>query len=377
MAESKLEELLKKEGASGGKVAPSGQTTTLKTSLEQELQADDDALAKDLQRTRAEEIIAARNVRISQLRAHTLNHVTEVSREREPGAVMTGGRGKEWLTDLAQGLLEKGMDPAIVGRIVDYLIGAGQFPMVGLPSGGAPAQGMSFADMREMFKMGQESVQNNGGGTDPEIKEYLKKIAEGQANAQTEAIKSLVEEVRKIKNGEGNGKPATKMVFLEAGAEAKKDEDGIVYVTKTKYVTAPAAPGTNIEELRENNRAAERKLELEESRKSREMWGETIAKTVESVAGVGASLVAGGVIAPKGAAAKAKDPIEYFKCTGCGFEIPVTPGAPQITCPQCKKIFFAEGSPLAKAAAAIPTASPAASPPEPEVAASLESQEAT
>ena len=158
MGESKLEEILKKEKPGVDK--PPIDQPDLKTTLERELEGEDSELAKELQRTRAEEIIARRRMAIERMRVGQASQDT--------GRKQTQERGKEWLTDVAQGLLERGLDPSVVGRTIDYLLGNAQSPMIGLPGANAPAQGMTFTDMKEIFKMGQE-----GNRTDPAITSIL------------------------------------------------------------------------------------------------------------------------------------------------------------------------------------------------------------
>ncbi len=311
MAESKLEEILKGEKPAGAK-PPIGQPEPLKSALEKELEADDAALAKDLQRTRAEEIIATRQVRINQLRTHQLNQDGGGARAQDPSVSRGPERGKEWLTDIAQGLLDKGMDPSIVGRTIDYLLGTAQFPQVGLPGAPAPAQGMTFTDMKELFKMGQEANR-----TDPAIAAILEKLTGKITALESNAAHAVP--------------PKTNYILVKADGSIQEIEAGKPIILEPKPVLDQ---GKALEVVKEDNRHSERMAEVQNDRWFKEQMADTLGSIPEQLGEGLAGQIAGRSLGVGDSSRRVA--LEELECPGCHTKIPIyDETTSEVECPHC------------------------------------------
>lgn len=311
-SKSKLETILKNEPSGGGKPPP-GQPD-LRTTLERELEGEDSELAKELQRTRAEEIIARRRIAIERMRAGQV--------VQDTGGGKTPERGKEWLTDVAQGLLERGLDPSVVGRTIDYLLGVAQAPLVGLPGAPAPAQGMTFNDIKEIFKMGQEASK-----TDPTIAAILDK---------------LTSKVQALEDRKPPEAPARKSyIFLKADGTVEEIAADRPLILEPKPASSEGKP---LEEIKEENRHAEKMAELTTEKDYKTKVANTLAELPERIGrGIAGQIAEQGEEEKGGAAASS---MEYLTCTntekGCNYSIPYPPDAIQIRCPKCGMVYKRE-----------------------------------
>ena len=327
MADSKLEAILKNEKPSGDK-SPVVQPD-LKTTLERELEGEDSELAKELQRTRAEEIIARRRVAIDRMRAGQPG--------QDGGQRQTQERGKEWLTDVAQGLLERGLDPSVVGRTIDYLLGNAQAPMVGLPGATAPGQGMTFTDMKEIFRMGQE-----GNKTDPAIAAILDKLTQKISDIES-------------KNTRYESPPKTHYVLVKADGTIQEIESGKPIILEPK-----PASGEPLEVVKERNRHAEKMEEIGVERSFKEKLGEAVE---EIPVNLGKGWAAENALRQRQGAPPSpteKESVLSFQCKNpkCKATIFVPPDAPpKIKCAKCGMVYQSEETPE-------PAPSPSAPPPE-------------
>lgn len=310
---SKLEGYLVKQQETKQGEKPPDTPQDLKTTLEKELDGEDSELAKELQRTRAEEIIARRRIAIERLRAGQ-------AVLQEPGAARTQERGKEWLTDVATGLLSRGLDPGVVGRTIDYLLGISSGPMVGLPGAPAPAQGMTFTDMKEIFKMGQESNK-----TDPAI---------------TSMLQRLTDKIEAIEHRPAPAPPEKKsFIVVKADGTFDEVEAGRPIILAPKV---SAGGGEPIEVVKEKNRHQEEMARLEAEKKYNDQKAELLASIPEKI---GRGLA--GQIADKGGGGDAvanEQKMEIFKCQNleCGKEFQIPRDALKIQCPYCKDIYNRE-----------------------------------
>jgi len=326
MADSKLEEILKKE-THGVDRTPDGQPD-LRSALERELEGEDSELAKELQRTRAEEIIARRRIAIERMRAGQAAPDTSGSRAQE--------RGKEWLTDVAQGLLERGLDPNVVGRTIDYLLGNAQSPMIGLPGTAAPAQGMTFTDMKEIFKMGQE-----GNRSDPAITAILEK---------------LTQKVTDIENKYLSREPSTKTnyVLVKADGSIQEVESGKPIILEPKPVT-----GEPLDVVRERNRHAEKMEEIGTERTFKQTLGQAVEEIPVNLGKGFAAESAQRKGKPATSPPAEKGSLNSFQCKKCGATIFVPPDIPpQITCAKCGTVYQSEETPEPPAPSPSPSAPP-------------------
>ncbi|MDP2730335.1 MAG: hypothetical protein Q8O55_07625 [Dehalococcoidales bacterium] len=313
-SKSKLEDVLKGEKGAGSKAGQTG-SVELKSALERELGAVDEELAKELQRTRAEELIERRRMAIERMRGGQA--------AADAGGGKPEGRGKEWLTDMAQGLLERGMEPAVVGRTIDYLLGNNSFPSVGMPGNGAPQGGMSFTDMKELFKMGQESNKS-----DPNLAILLERLT------------NKIEAVEKIASAPRNEQARPRTAFIV------KSDNTLEEVPLDRPILLEAKPiagGKSIEMLKEENRHAEEVERLKTESKYKVSVAETLASIPEKIGRGLASQAMGEeeeVVAGARSAAKTIE-TEVFKCTDeqCGKEFNITKGALKVQCPYCATIY--------------------------------------
>lgn len=328
MPESKLEEILKKENRGVDK--PSNGQPDLKTALERELEGEDSELAKELQRTRAEEIIARRRIAIDRMRGGQVGQDTGSSKIQE--------HGKEWLTDVAQGLLERGLDPSVVGRTIDYLLGTAQAPIVGLPGAAAPTQGITFNDMKEIFKMGQESNR-----TDPAIAAILEKLSQ---------------KITDIESRNARPDPPTKLnyILVKADGTIQEVESGKPILLEPKLAT-----GQSIEVVKEQNRHDEKMEELKTDRDFKEKLGEVVE---EIPVNLGKGWAAENALKthPEASTSSSvgKESVNSFQCKNpkCKATIFVPPDIPpRITCAKCGTVYQSEETPGTEPA---PTPSPEA-----------------
>ncbi len=314
-SKSKLEDVLKGEKGAGAKASQTG-SIELKSALERELGAVDEELAKELQRTRAEELIERRRMAIERMRGGQA--------AADAGGGKPEGKGKEWLTDMAQGLLERGMDPAVVGRTIDYLLGNSSFPSVGMPGNGAPAGGMSFTDMKELFKMGQESNKS-----DPALASILEKLTN-----KLEAVEKLAAAPRNEA-----ARPRTAFIVKSDNTLEEVPLDRPILLEPK-----PAAGGKSIEMIKEENRHAEEIERLKTDKDYKTSLANTVASIPEKVGRGLASQALGEEEDEAGAGAGAaarKIETEQFKCTEatCGKEFAITKGALRVQCPHCGSIY--------------------------------------
>jgi len=317
-SKSKLEDVLKgaKPSQEGG--GQGNENIPLQSALERELAAEDTETAKELQRTRAAVIIAQRQKEIERLRGGRAGG-------EDAGGGKSEGRGKEWLTDMAAGLLEKGIDPATVGRTIDYLIGSGPSPQIGLPGAGTPSGGMSFTDMKELFKMGQESNK-----TDATLVGILNKLSD------------KIEAVEKLAAIRPPAQPEKRVAYVIEDGEIKEVPFDRPILLKAK---PPAETGESIEMLKEKNRHEEEKAKIELDKNYKKSIAETLASIPEKVGrGLASQAMGeeeGAAALPTGGAAAQTIELETVTCpeTTCGKEFQIRKGALKVTCPHCGGIF--------------------------------------
>lgn len=312
MAESKLEEILRGEKPTGSK--PSPEQPDLKTTLERELEGEDSELAKELQRTRAEEIIARRRITIDRIRSAQPGQAAQ-----DTGGGKAQERGKEWLTDVAQGLLERGLDPSVVGRTIDYLLGTNaQFPTVGVPGAAAPAQGMTFTDMKEIFKMGQEANK-----TDPAIAAILERLTDKVTDLES-----------KISRPSGNENPPKRSyVLIKADNTIKEIEaDGPV------FLEPGAATGEPLEVVKEKNRHEEEMEKVRNDKNYKEGLVNTLADIPESIGRGLANDVREST--PVRQPAPQTGGLETIDCDTCHAKIYYSPDTTKVTCAKCGSVYL-------------------------------------
>lgn len=214
-------------------------------------------------------------------------------------------------------LLEKGLDPKIVGQ---YLIGSqtGNIP-INLGGGGGGQQGLTMADVTSIFTLAKGEK-----GTDPELKAILAKLTDKVNDLET-----------KIANAAAQ--PATKKAWVIHPDGTKEEfESGEPIIIKP----APAAGGESIEVIKERNRHDEELEKIKTERDYKKTVGDTLATLPEKIgAGLANAFVeTEGSPTPQSPQIKGAESVMYYTCAteGCGYKIPYAPTALSITCPKCK-----------------------------------------
>ena len=191
-----------------------------------------------------------------------------------PGVVETGGakmpeRGKDWLLDYTQGMLEKGLDPVVVGKLVDYLMGGSQFPMVGVPGVNNPPQGgITFQDMLSFAKMMKEDSTPK---SDPQMAELLKRIMD------------KVDAVEKMAVARPAAPPEKKTFFVLKPDLTVEEVPMDRPIVMSPPPPPPASEGKPIEVVREENRHAEEMAKLTNDKEYKTSIADTLASIPEKI----------------------------------------------------------------------------------------------
>lgn len=309
-----LEDILKKEKPDPNN-RQSSEQASLKSALEQELESEDTELAKELQRTRAEEIIYRRRVAMGmRVGVPDTSSGNVKAKERE-----------EWLVDMAERLLNRGMDQRIVGDLIDTVLGKDRAPVVGLPGAPAPAQGMTFTDMMAFYKLVQESNKS-----DPIITNILEKLTD------------KVEALEKSAQAPPPAPAQRGFVVIQPDGSFQEVEPGKPVIVK---IPPPAATGESIESLREKNRHDEKERELDIEKEHKEglrgilqsvptTLADGIAAVVESKSGTGAPAASSGA-----AVARKEPPMQDFECEDCHTKVKIPVGTKSFKCLGCGVVY--------------------------------------
>lgn len=313
---AKLNEILQKEGQ--GAVGASARTAParLKDELEQALAEEDGNLAKEMRRTQAETIIEERKAKIAQLRASRSGG--------SEGATARDSNPKEWLIEMAERLLNNGLPPEQVGRLLDSMMATqatgAMPPMGGLPFGAQ--QAMTVADMKSIFEMGLNVNANKG---DPALAEILKEL-----KGKVESLEKGIQEVRRAPS---DTRPSTYwMVDNETGAVVEHPIAKPIVVKPR-----PVVDRKSIEEIREENRAKEEQQRIALEKEHKEKLGKTLDEIVQGVAGIGAAYVANRKGGSPQEDAGTEIEMSEWECPECHFKMQVPENAQSITCPGCKE----------------------------------------
>ena len=192
------------------------------------------------------------------------------------------------------------------------------------------------------------ALKGNGGGTDPELKELLKKLTDNATAQQTtqltalmEANKTILEEIRNIKKGEG-GEGTTKkgkIKFIKPDFTVTEIDEGEALI-----IEKPAADGTNsIEWEKEKNRHAEELEKIKESEKYHTGLVTTLQDTTERIGEGLAKNAERGVGGEEETAVAKKPKGDTIKCPDCKNEIPIFPEtASPVECPNCGQTIYWE-----------------------------------
>lgn len=293
------------------------------SSLEEVLSTIDNLDARDALRARVREVTANANLRATeaedQLKRRGGVNVGDDEKKREDDK-----RIREEISTTAVLLLERGVDPKIVGQ---YIMGSNPItPISILPGGGGGApQGLTISDVKDIMGMATE-----GKGTS-ELKETLEKL--------TAKIESL-----------GSAKPLDPLSLARQQAESIRatytalQEMGII-----KEPAVVTEKGEALEVVRERNRHEERMEGIKADREYKRSITD-IAATIPESMGKGLAGQFGEEGAPGGGNSGSGE-LDYFQCVeeGCGFRIPIPPNAGrQITCPKCGTVYKRETASEAK-----------------------------
>lgn len=291
--------------------------------------------------------IAESNARIRDLESGKVSTTTGATNkpQEDPAA-----KSQKDITANALVLMERGVSPDVVARYI--LAASTNQPGVVIPGGGAGG-GFDMAGFASLVNTIKDLVKPSGDGGDPEMKLMVKTLAASMEalmkkdqDSKDTLLKDLLLEVKNIKTGQPPA-PATlpKAALFEHNPTTGKFEKvelgpGDMYIMPIR----PASTEKSVDQLREENRHAEEeaksKLEEVKSAENRKLLG-TVADSIVTVGStIAASLVGGGTDKTKSSDVP-KSEVTYFKCTNpkCNFDIPVSPGAWRIQCPNCATAY--------------------------------------
>lgn len=316
-----LEERLQDES---GPAKPPDKKPGQQSSLEKALAADDDALASELNRTRAEELIALRRRRIDTLIGSRNPREDRGELAREQGV-------EQSLVDVAQGLLDKGLDANVVGRMVDYMLGSRSAGAVNLGVPGSP-QGITLNDVLAVI----DRLNKKDG--DSELKEMLGAILQNQEKQKDDTMKALLEQNKQILEQikTGGTVPKAKVTIFKADGTKEALDPGDV------YMESRTQSGVSVDEKREENRHAEEKERIQIERESKQNAGETFKEIAASVGEMAAEYVeskGGQPAARRQGASQTETPMEDFTCEECGTTLKIPVGTKRFTCPKCRTLY--------------------------------------
>lgn len=221
---------------------------------------------------------------------------------------------REQISTTAVMLLEKGVDPKVVGQ---YILGSTPVTPITLSSTGMPSpQGLTLADVKEIFAMASERKEP------VELKEIL--------NHLTDEVKSLKERTNQPVDWVAFGRQQAEMtkVYYETLKEAgiiKEPESRVTY------------QGEPLEVVKEKNRHDERMQEIMADREYKQDITRIASEIPERI-GRG---IAGQFSEEGGSGSGGGKGLEYTICTekGCGTKIYFTPESKTITCPKCGTVY--------------------------------------
>jgi hypothetical protein len=319
MSTGKLDERLKM-GEDGKGKDKAADDVELQSELAKALHDDDMDLARDLQRSRAQLIIAQRRKLI----------------ETETGKGNGGGNGdgsrvksEDYLITVTSGLLDKGLDPKVVGQIVQSLIGGGaqNIPL----SMGTGQQGMTVKDVKDIFEIAKTDK-----GTDPTLLKLLEKIDTRLAA---------------VEGGAGNNREVPKTYIYREDPATGQFKREALEPGSSMVIPAPRTsdPGKSIEQLKEENRHAEEKERIRVEENYKVGLVTTLGDVFERAGrGIAAQMMDSPETPAGGPPAAPKDPsqtkMRYLKCDNgdCGFNIPIPPGVARVKCPKCGMVYSSD-----------------------------------
>ncbi len=281
----------------------------LKGELEKALEEDDRDLARAIQRSRAELLIAERKARTAQIQSGKAD-------DRAEGRVAKRGeKSDEDLVGVIQGLLERGLDVKIVGQMVPYLMGNGSNPFPMLPGASLGTQqglNLTVQDLKTFFDMGKESKS----GMDPSMQQILDKLADKVNNLETRITA---------------GSKQQGYIIVQPDGTMQEVEPGKPIILKQ---SPPVSSGEDIEIVREHNRHAEEMEKIKIESDYKQSVAGTLASVPESLA---AGLANAGMNKPPQTGQRSNQtPAQFKECTDCHFMIPIPANNPSvIICPKC------------------------------------------
>jgi hypothetical protein len=320
--QSKLEQFL-------NNTKPGGQPQSnarLKDALEEELAQEDTALASDLRRTRAEEIIATRRKKISIMTGEN-GQSAETAARREASV-------EQSLVEVAQGLLDKGLDPTVVGRMVDYMLGNRQ-PVggFGIPGMQPAGQQITISDILNLVD--RLNANNKQPQTDPAITQILNKLTDEFNSLKTQVATGF--------------KPTGAIMVQQADGTFLKvaDSDHTVVIPRV----APSSDNSramSLEEKKLDFQHEEKMGEITAAKERGKALTDALSAIPEKIGeGLAAMAESKGSSAAGRTAAKvsaSSQQLPVFRCLteGCNTDIPVPDGTKKIRCPKCKQEYEGE-----------------------------------
>lgn len=286
------------------KPLPTKDDQILKSELEKALEDEDRDLAREIQRSRAQLLIAQRRALITQTGAKT---------DEGAGAKKEGR--DDYLVTVATGFLDRGIDVKIVGQIIQYLIGVNQpFALAGVGALATPGvgtqQGITIQDMKTLFEMGRDSNRS-----DDSMKEILNKL--------TDKITAL--EAKSVLPP-----PAKGIIVVKPDGSMEEMEPGKPVIVQSP---APSVAGESLEVIKEKNRHEERKIELQTEKDYKTGMIDAVGNLAEDIGAGAASQVLGRKEVPRD---KTGGVLKTFECQECHATIYITPETgDKVKCAKC------------------------------------------
>lgn len=272
----------------------------LKSELEKALDDEDRDLAREIQRSRAQLLIAQRR-----------SLITQAGAKSEEGAGARKEGREDYLVTVATGLLDRGIDVKIVGQIIQYLIGVNQpFPLgaLGTPGPGTQ-QGITVQDMKTLFEMGRDSHRS-----DDSMREILNKL--------TDKITAL--EAKSV-----NPPPARGIIVVKPDGTIEEVEAGKPVIVQPP---APSVGGESLEVIKEKNRHAEKLEELKTEKEYKTGMVDAVGNLAEDIGAGAASQVLQRKEVSKG---KTGGVLDAFECPDCHTIGYASPETLKVKCAKC------------------------------------------
>lgn len=288
--------------------------------LEDAISQVDSLEAREVLRAKARELRATMELRAREAEARLRDQGGNKVEKDEEEKAKKETRLREQITASAMMMLEKGIDPAIVGQ---YIMGSTPVTPITVSGSGPAHQGLTISDVRAIFEL----VSANKGTSE-----------------LTTILTSLKDEIKNIGKG-GNGGHEYASPLEQAKMQAQMIKATIDAFRDAGLIKegTTVTTGESIEVVRERNRHEE---ELEKIRADKD-FKDKLADTAESIPEMigmgGAAHIMSKKTSPKPPASnQAKSSLSFKICDDCGTKIYYGPETGnEIVCPnpKCNAVY--------------------------------------